>query len=118
MSQTYIPVELLRLVISRADRRCEYFHIHENDTYFGCEVDHVISEKHSGPTVAENLAYACLVCNRNKGSDLGSMLEPGGALIRSFNPRVDSMVRGFLSRWGTHQSPRPNWPGHRAHLQI
>jgi antitoxin (DNA-binding transcriptional repressor) of toxin-antitoxin stability system len=60
MSQTYIPVELRRLVISRADHRCEYCHIHEDDTYFGCEVDHVISEKHGGPTVAENLAYACL----------------------------------------------------------
>jgi hypothetical protein len=95
MSQTYIPVELRRLVISRADHRCEYCHIHEDDTYFGCEVDHVISEKHGGPTVTENLAYACLVCNRNKGSDLGSMLEPGGALIRFFNPRVDTWSEHF-----------------------
>ncbi len=96
MSQTYIPVELRRLVINRADRCCEYCHIHEDDTYFGCEVDHIISEKHGGPTVAENLAYACLVCNRNKGSDLGSILEPGGRLIRFFNPRID--------QWGEHFS--------------
>ena len=66
MSQTYIPAETRRLVIGRAGRCCEYCLIHEDDTYFGCEVDHVVSEKHGGLTVAENLAYACLVCNRYK----------------------------------------------------
>jgi hypothetical protein len=44
MSQTYIPAEMRRLVIGRAGRRCEYCLIHEDDTYFGCEVDHVVSE--------------------------------------------------------------------------
>jgi HNH endonuclease len=78
-----------RLVIGRAGRRCEYCLIHEDDTYFGCEVDHVVSEKHGGLTVVENLAYACLVCNRYKGSDLGSILVPSGVLIRFFNPRID-----------------------------
>jgi hypothetical protein len=95
MSQTYIPVELRRLVISRAGRHCEYCLIHENDTYFDCEVDHIISEKHGGLTIAENLAYACLVCNRNKGSDLGSIPEPGGTLIRFFNPRIDTWSDHF-----------------------
>ena len=61
MSQTYVSVELRRLVLFRADRRCEYCLIHEDDTFFGCEVDHIVSEKHDGPTVADNLAYACLV---------------------------------------------------------
>ena len=95
MSQTYIPAELRRLVIRRADRRCEYCLIHEDDTYFGCEVDHVVSEKHGGLTVAENLAYACLVCNRYKGSDLGSILVPAGDLIRFFNPRIDAWSDHF-----------------------
>jgi hypothetical protein len=95
MSQTYIPAELRRLVIRRADRRCEYCLIHEDDTFFGCEVDHVISEKHGGLTSGENLAYACLVCNRYKGSDLGSILEPSGDLIRFFNPRLDSWSEHF-----------------------
>ena len=89
MSQTYIPAEMRRLVIGRAGRRCEYCLIHEDDTYFGCEVDHVVSEKHGGLTVVENLAHACLACNRSKGSDLGSILVPAGELIRFFNPRID-----------------------------
>ena len=55
MSQTYISAELRRLAVVRADGLCEYCLIHEDDTFFGCEIDHIISEKHGGLTVAENL---------------------------------------------------------------
>lgn len=95
MSVTYISAELRRLVLLRADRLCEYCLIHEDDTFFGCEVDHVISEKHGGLTVSENLAYACLACNRNKGTDLGSVWEPSGSLIRFFNSRLDVWSEHF-----------------------
>jgi len=74
--------ELRHLVADRADRICEYCLIHEDDTFFGCEVDHVISLKHSGPTEAENLAYACTFCNRYKGSDVASLSPNAGALVR------------------------------------
>jgi hypothetical protein len=66
----------------------------KDDTFFGCEVDHVVSLKHSGPTEAENLAYACPVCNRYKGSDVASLSPETGALVRFFNPRTD--------RWSEH----------------
>jgi hypothetical protein len=89
MSLTYISAELRRLVVVRAERLCEYCLIHEDDTFFGCEIDHIVSEKHGGLTVAENLAYACLACNRHKGTDLGSVWEPSDSLIRFFNPRLD-----------------------------
>ncbi|MFQ5652963.1 MAG: HNH endonuclease [bacterium] len=39
--------------------------IHEEDTFFHCQVDHIISLKHGGPTDADNLAYACVICIRN-----------------------------------------------------
>ena len=90
-----ISDELRLLVASRADHLCEYCLIHEEDTFFGCEVDHIISLKHGGPTEAENLAYSCLICNRRKGTDLGSVLEPGSVLIRFFNPRRDSWKEHF-----------------------
>lgn len=77
---------------SRAEGLCEYCLLHENDTHFGCEIDHIISEKHAGLAVAENLAYACLFCNRFKGSDISSVIE--GKLIPLFNPRTD--------RWSDH----------------
>jgi len=53
MSQTYIPTELRRLVVVRAGGFCEYCLIYEDDTFFGCEVDHIVSEKHGGLTVGE-----------------------------------------------------------------
>jgi hypothetical protein len=97
LSTTYVTAELRRLVINRADNLCEYCLIHEEDTFFGCEVDHVISEKHGGPTEAGNLAYACLICNRNNGSDVGSVLPPlsSGVFIRFFNPRTDLWSEHF-----------------------
>ena len=96
MSTTYISAELRRRVVARAERLCEYCLIHEDDTFFGCEVDHIISEKHGGQTEADNLAYACLICNRNKGSDVGSIVPPlnSGVFSRFFNPRID--------RWSEH----------------
>ena len=74
MSKTYVSVALRRLVKTRAESLCEYCLIREEDTYFGCQVDHIISEKHGGPTQESNLAYACSYCNRNKGSDIGSIV--------------------------------------------
>ncbi len=70
----YISEDLRHLVAARAEYLCEYCLIHEDDTFFGCEVDHIISMKHGGPTEADNLAYACAFCNRQKGSDIGSIL--------------------------------------------
>jgi hypothetical protein len=97
LSTTYISVELRRQVIARADHLCEYCLIHEEDTYFGCEVDHIISEKHGGPTALDNLGYACLFCNRNKGSDVGSIVPPlsSGVFSRFFNPRLDAWSEHF-----------------------
>lgn len=90
----YVGAELRRLVANRANHKCEYCLIHEEDTFFGCEIDHIISLKHGGATAEDNLAYACVMCNRLKGSDLGSISQGTGELVRFFNPRID--------RWADH----------------
>jgi hypothetical protein len=64
VSSTYVSAALRRLVIARARSACEYCLIHDDDTFHGCQVDHVVSEKHGGPTEESNLALACSVCNR------------------------------------------------------
>lgn len=79
MSVTYISAELRRQVIARAENLCEYCLLHDDDTFFGGEVDHIISEKHAGPTEEGNLAYACLACNRSKGSDIASLVPRNDA---------------------------------------
>jgi hypothetical protein len=85
---------LRRLVVSRAEELCEYCLIGEEDTFYGCEVDHIISEKHGGATQEDNLAYACVFCNQAKGSDVGSIHWDSGEFVRFFNPRTD--------RWADH----------------
>ncbi len=102
---SYVSAELRRLVATRANYRCEYCLLHETDTFFGCEIDHVISSKHGGATTADNLAYACMICNRRKGSDLGSILWRTGALVRFFNPRIDSWADHFALA-GAHVRPQ------------
>lgn len=94
MSVTYITAEQRRRVRDRAQDICEYCLIAEDDTFYGCEVDHVISEKHGGPTRDDNLALACMFCNRAKGSDVGSIHWESGAFVRFYNPRTD--------RWSDH----------------
>jgi len=94
MSTSYISAELRRLVISRAENICEYCLIHEDDTFFGCHVDHIISEKHGGLTTANNLALACSVCNLRKGSDIASLTDTG-ILTRLYNPRTDIKLQHF-----------------------
>jgi hypothetical protein len=92
---TYVSTELRRLVAGRAGHVCEYCLVHEADMFFGCEVDHIVSQKHGGPTREDNLAYSCLSCNRNKGSDIASVHSETGMIARFFNPRVDCWADHF-----------------------
>jgi hypothetical protein len=92
---SYVSADLRRMVMARSKRRCEYCLIHEDDTYLGCQVDHVIAEKHGGPTHIDNLSYACTFCNRAKGTDLGSIASGTGELVRFFNPRTDQWTEHF-----------------------
>ena len=89
----HISPEVRGEVAARADFLCEYCLIAEEDTFFGCEVDHIISRKHGGSSESWNLAYACAFCNRYKGSDVGSISE-AGEFSRFFNSRSD--------RWSEH----------------
>ena len=95
MSVTYITADLRRLVVARAESICEYCLIAEDDTIFGCEADHIISEKHGGGTDASNLAYAFVFCNQAKGSDVGSIHWETNTYVRLFNPRTDAWADHF-----------------------
>ncbi len=92
-----ISAENRRFVALRARFRCEYCGIAEDDSFLGCEVDHIVSRKHGGGDDVENLALACTPCNRNKGTDLGS-LDDDEHLVRFFNPRIDEWASHFRIR--------------------
>ncbi len=97
---TRVPDRLRRQARDRAQGRCEYCLIHEEDTNFPHEVDHVIAEKHSGPTTLDNLAWACGVCSRNKGADISSIDPHTSKVTPLFNPRQQQWRRHFRLNGG------------------
>ena len=106
MSQ-YITEELRKLVSSRSSFLCEYCLIHDKDTFFGCQVDHIVSIKHGGRSELDNLAYTCIFCRRYRGTDPGSLLGRTGELVGFFNPRQDEWsdhfyFEGLLIKSRTH----------------
>ena len=89
-----IPAELRTFVVQRANLRCEYCLIHQDDAAFSHEVDHVISRQHGGETIESNLAFACMVCNRYKGANIASVAA-SGILVPLFNPRESTWAEHF-----------------------
>jgi hypothetical protein len=94
MTTGSISASLRRLVIDRAEGKCEYCRLHQDFSIYTHEVDHVIAQKHGDETTTENLSLACLPCNRHKGSDLTTFDPTTGELVLLFNPRQHY--------WGDH----------------
>jgi 5-methylcytosine-specific restriction endonuclease McrA len=93
--KVFVPERLRRQVQERAQGQCEYCLIHELDMYYPHEPDHVIAEKHGGPTSLENLAWSCFYCNRFKGSDLASIDPISQKVVILFHPREQRWNRHF-----------------------
>lgn len=74
-------------VRQRAAGRCEYCRLPQKGTTVPFEIDHIISRKHGGRTVASNLAVACWYCNSFKGSDISGLDPLTKKLVRLFDPR-------------------------------
>lgn len=91
---SYLNPEIRRIVAVRAHHVCEYCLIAEEDSFFRFQIEHIISRKHGGLSELENLALACVFCNRYKGSDIASLIPETNELVRLFNPRA--------MRWREH----------------
>lgn len=87
--------DLRRQIVMRAGGRCEYCLIHQEDAVANHQIDHVIAEKHGGPTTLENLALSCVLCNLRKGSDLSSIDSDTGQVTALFNPRTQDWPEHF-----------------------
>ena len=94
MTPTYVPAALRRTVFERAAGRCEYCLYPQEMAFLAFEVEHIVAEKHGGPTASDNLALACPYCNRFKSTDLGSLDPETGQLTPFFNP--------WTQRWSEH----------------
>jgi hypothetical protein len=88
---------LIRLVWRRAKSCCEYCQMPQECDRTPFEIDHIIADKHKGPTVASNLCLICFYCNSFKGSDISSLDAITRKLTPLFNPRRHKWSRHF--RW-------------------
>lgn len=107
MSDTYIPAQLRRAVIQRADNCCEYCHLSQHDNFFTFHVDHIISEKHQGKTQSDNLCLSCPSCNTTKGSDIAGADPKTGQAIFLFHPRQQLWNDHFDLNDGTIMGKTP-----------
>ena len=94
MSTTYVSVALRKQAYERANGYCEYCQIPEIATFTVHETERIIAEKHGGLTIEENLALACTICNKYKGSNLASIDPETDNIVGLYHPRKN--------RWSEH----------------
>jgi hypothetical protein len=99
MTRLSISAELRSVVRERARGCCEYCRLPDLAAFFPHEPDHIIAAQHGGQTVLENLAFACIQCNRFKGPNIASLDPETGRLVPLFNPRTDQWSEHFCP-WG------------------
>ena len=75
-------------VIERAGNRCEYCLLPQSAALHKHEPDHIVPLQHGGETDENNLALACMRCNRYKGPNVGSFDPQTDKLVPLFNPRI------------------------------
>lgn len=80
---------LRRLVVDRAQGRCEYCLTPAALATLPHQIDHIRAQKHRGPTSADNLCYACAECNAPKGPNISGIDPHSGRMVRLFHPRRD-----------------------------
>jgi len=61
------------------------------------QIDHVIARQHGGLEELENLALACVHCNRFKGPNIAGIDPTSREIVRLFHPRRDIWSEHF--RW-------------------
>jgi len=96
VSRKSIPEAIRNFVLTRAQGRCEYCLLHQDDSIVRHNVDHIIALKHEGSAKESNLALACVECNQNKGSDIATLDPHDGRLVRLFDPRKDEWADHFV----------------------
>ncbi len=96
-----IPTPLGDLVRRRALGLCEYCRLPQSSQEATFHIDHIQSHSADGPTVAENLALACVTCSLRKAARTKVRDAVTGQLVPLFHPRRDHWSHHFrLTRGG------------------
>lgn len=90
-----IPAELRRLVIRRAQDRCEYCGLAQAGQEATFHVDHIVPMNAGGPTIADNLALACVSCSLGKAARQTAVDPESGEEVPLFDPRHETWPEHF-----------------------
>jgi len=55
-----------------------------------------MARQHGGTAAPDNLALACIHCNRFKGPNIAGVDPDSGEIVRLFNPRRDIWTEHFI----------------------
>jgi len=86
---------LRQFIRHRSGGICEYCQFAEENSFDPFQVDHIIAEKHRGPSVESNLAWSCFYCNTYKGPNVAGWIAETGAIVRLYHPRKDTWSDHF-----------------------
>jgi hypothetical protein len=86
---------LVELIYRRASHCCEYCRLPQTLSSVPFEIDHVVSKKHHGASILENLALSCFYCNSFKGPNIAGIDLESGQLSRLYHPRSDHWDEHF-----------------------
>ncbi len=95
MPRPHIPKNLRLLVIERACGCCEFCLVPQLTDSGSHQIDHLLALKHGGLTIEGNLAFACIYCNKHKGTDIGTIDPDTGEFVFLFNPRTQNWLDHF-----------------------
>src|SRR5262245_26446347 len=84
-------------VVLRAGNRCEYCRLSQLGQEAAFHIDHVVPRAAGGPTVASNLALACVSCSLRKWAKRTATDPDSGEEVPLFNPRTQVWAEHF--RW-------------------
>jgi len=87
---------LKELVRHRAGERCEFCHLPQSGHEERFSIDHVIPRRHGGDDSADNLAFSCLRCNLNKGTNLSGIDPVTRKIVAIYQPRQDAWQEHFF----------------------
>ncbi len=92
-----MDARLRQLVRQRAGNLCEYCRLRQEQEPLPFHIEHIISRRHGGSDLADNLALACHHCNLHKGTNLSGLDPKTKKLTRLFHPRLDDWNDHFVN---------------------
>lgn len=90
-----IAAAVRRMVEKRAESRCEYCHLRQEQLQFvRLHIEHIIARQHGGTDDPANLALCCHWCNYFKGTNIATLIRE--KLTPLYHPRRDKWEEHFV----------------------